>query len=774
MTGDWLALLIDPSRRIGRRAREIGPAPALGVAILLEVRLSLYRALGPEHGWPQLGLPYVATGDGAADLLGALSSQLAGHETATALYRETAEDRSNPSDLRTVAAILGGIALADAGQPAAAIDQLDHLLPDVVDKEERSLLLLHAGVRLAETGAYEEALARTQLAMDESRSVKRSASSAQVVRVVGSHNRWQFEQRLGVRSASPFALPSRSDIAALTRVDLLAEEGLSKFFDRQFETSLQSPYARTVRFEAFDEVEAALLGALLRAESLADWTQILRLRRSLGRYEITSKVGLAERSFEVGFDLLRRAGDADGIERSARLVRTIGPLESLRAAAAGSLATSWTQETEAAQLRLLEYGADLLQPKEAEAAARRIVESDVLRRVTVAAAPALSNLLAATPKSVHRDVAAQLLHLAQTEDDALVLQSLPRIVAALRWGDVPVTERRKWLTFVRKHLSETSSQAMVAHTVASTLGRLMLIEVSKITTAAMNREPSLELAAILVNIDADVPDETWEEALRVAQHALNKIRADAQQGSYAFGSLNVGALTAELLRKKSTRAIWDALTGFLLDPRVGAGDKTDALNRISRTDIRIPRDAANALRRALPDVSAVYDALSTAPELYEAARLRLAVRLDAVGQGQLLARLLRLAAGHTALARIAAADLIPSTRRLLGQAATLPVALLLAADNDADVRAHAANALGAVAPSAAPFAAQTTERLLELLAEPNAFVPAATIAGLVTRHRDGAKLPAKLVEAVRRLSKRHSSRQVRENADVLLRELDLR
>ena len=148
------------------------------------------------------------------------------------------------------------------------------------------------------------------------------------------------------------------------RNDVLLAEGLTEFLSTSFQRSLANPYSRTITFQAQDPTEARLRGALVRSELLADWHDIRRARRLFGRYLVLSKLGTQGGVPAAALELMRRAGDGDGLKAAARTIAIVGSPAPLRAATGSLLARKDLGASEAvASMRLLEPGLICFHPR---------------------------------------------------------------------------------------------------------------------------------------------------------------------------------------------------------------------------------------------------------------------------------------------------------------------------------------------------------------------------------------------------------------------------
>src|SRR5215204_6295813 len=196
----WLEPLLDPSPLIRASQRETTRDPRIGLALLLEAQFRRYRGLAEENDWPPLGEPAEPHADAGRRLLAALGLHFVGDRRAEREYQRLA--RSRDSAFRTLVAVLTSIYFRDLGRQADAVSVLERRMKRSSDGLEQMLLGLHLGNRFAEEGAWEAALAATEVARGHRASAKPVRWRDQLG-WVAEQNIFQFNWRLG-RLASEF------------------------------------------------------------------------------------------------------------------------------------------------------------------------------------------------------------------------------------------------------------------------------------------------------------------------------------------------------------------------------------------------------------------------------------------------------------------------------------------------------------------------------------------------------------------------------------------
>jgi hypothetical protein len=767
---NWLEPLLDPGPLIRSAQREPKPEARVGLALLLDGRLLSYHALAERAEWPPLDVHHTPRrGDAGSRLLAALGRHLTGADSPEEDYLELARGRN--SGIATLALLLLAFFYSDTGRPQEAVAMLRRRLRRGFDPTEDALLRLQLAMRLAERAEFRAAIENLERVRRTMTGVL-SARWRMALDNLAQHNLFAFEMRAQVPARNPIDLPPRSGELPLARAELLVAEGVAEYLERSFERSLADPYARTISFQREDAVEARLRGALIRSELLGDWQEAKRLRMLLGRYLVISRLGTPDSVPPAALDLLRRSGDVKGVQAAARTISSMGPLEGIRGVTRGLVEHGLVQDDEpAASLRLLAETADLLDEEEAGSGAAQVMAARATFFEQWNVAPrALAQLLRGAPAATQSEAALYVRMILHENPDAALVQELASVVSAIRWDEVEPSERTLWLSMIDR----TFGSATDAHFVAlHALNGLASVEREWATVflqARFEKEPSLELLAI--TFDSLQPPPAWaaKRGWPLIAEGLRQIRQEASQGSYGFGRIDVGALAvASLASQRGNAEAWSDLVEFLLDPRVGTGAKTRAVDALARPDVRLPREARTRLREKISTLGGAVDHFGAPSDALAAAKLRLAAKIGGLSKQEILVGLLGLAGEPSAFGRIqAAATLVPVERRV-GAAVATTTALMLARDVNHDVRAAAARALAQLGGDGdEPLEAAQRERLQALLAEPGAVVPFGALAGLYDAAQTGRPPDDELRARVGRIARTHLSRNVREGAGKLL------
>ncbi len=322
MNSSWIEILIDPASVTSARGADQRRS---AIALLLDGRLDEYERRSADAHLPSLAEAGVTTPpDAEAQLVVAVARLAEGQPNAIDLFTSLAASTDVPTDLRSVAAVLAGMAMSDAARPDLALPLLDGRLSEATDDVEIAFLEMHWAARAAECGRFGEAHARSVSAQA---TAQRAEESAETIRIVAAHNAAQFAWLAG-EPRFPADLPRRADSKPIAWMDILAAGALEDYLDGHFKAFFERPYARSVTFAREDQTERGLSRALFRAQCLADWHGEARLRKALGRYRLLSEAGRTIPGAASGFELLveletRRgwSGPLACFERLGRLSR---------------------------------------------------------------------------------------------------------------------------------------------------------------------------------------------------------------------------------------------------------------------------------------------------------------------------------------------------------------------------------------------------------------------------------------------------------------------
>jgi hypothetical protein len=765
----WLESLLDP-HELEIAAQRGSDDPRGGLALLLDGQLFIYERLATQYSWPRLGDRPRKSWPRENRLLAAVALHVTSSREASAAYEALLKPSPADSSFRAVLMVLYSILLADEGRDDRAAEVLEQALNHGdLDPLERMLLLLHLSVREAERDRLGAAATAAERVAAEP--PHRRDRHQRALKRIAEHNLAAYRQLAG-EHVNLFRLPLRGTELPLLRGAIDISVGLEKYLDDQFQLATRDPWARTVTWRPEDPIEMRLRGAVVRADSLADWNEQRHTRSVLGRYHVVSRLGTREGVAPQAFTLLRTAGDDKAITATTRSVAAIGPLGALRDETLRALRSPWPRAELNAALSLIAGGADLLQPAEADRALKRLMASvDLPIGHVVPAFRAIAQLAPAASDKQQTAVSRYARATAGQSSDSLVLQELQRVVWAVRWPAVSPAERRRWVDFILEHQVATGDSRLFANTAAAALAPAEPETIGKIFVNGLEHEPDLERLAMAIDANIALPRGLRRRALEETSAALAEIRRQAASGSYAFGGVDVALLTLKLLSEQTRDPRWDELGEFVVDPRVGIDAKVRTIEALADRRGTIPARFQELLRKNVATITGFVDTLGASENALKGATLRLWLRLSGLRRDELLSRLVDLAGSLDREARHQAALTLPAAQRRLGDDATLTLGLTLTRDADVMVRAVASQSLARLrGDRAGELNAILTKRLVALLEEPGTDVPYRTIAGLVQAARDGQPVGTVVLDAVRRAQISHPSRRVGGAAKILLAE----
>jgi hypothetical protein len=760
----WLAAIIDPGSLVRRAQREERPPPEVGLALLLDGETQLYQMLAAKCGWPQVGEPVSARANSGKRLLAAVASHLWAVGEAEEMYFWLTKVRQ--SEVSTVASLLLAYLYSDTGRLPEAIKTLRRQAGRHHEPVEEALLRLQLAFRLSEAPDYAAALAEVDRVVRLSSRVK-PRPWAMALRKLAEWNRFQYRWSGGLSPGNPLELPSRTEPPFLLRPAVTNADALSGFLNTTFERSLTDPYSRSVRFQPRDPVESGLTAGVIQSELLGDWYETRNARKLLGRYLVLTRLGTPQGVPPAAFELLRRAGDGDGVQQAARTVHRLGALGPLQLATQALIERRDLGAADPqASLRLLAVGADVLGEEEAGVALDQLLGASGFVPAHWADAPrALAGLVRVAPAVTQTEVALFVRTLATDQSNPALVQELTRVVDAVRWDAVDPVERSLWLDFVAQALDASAPAHFVAMRATLALASAEPEAIEKILTERLTTEPSLETLALVYDALHRLPLQSRKVAWELVGPALRQMRDQAHAGRYQFPSIDIASLATAVLGDSRNLEEWEELVAFLLDEAVAMAAKVGAFEGLAQPSTDIPTPVRQRLTVSLWEATGFEDPLFSRTEAFEAARLKLAARVGAASRDELLAALLGLAGGSSVASRLEAARVIPPLQRRVGTGVAATLALALSRDGNHDVRAAAGNAIAQLGESGDPLLQRSLEaRLIDLLREPGAVVPLDTLRGIHQALTLGQELPTAVIREVRQLAKRHLSRAVRDGA----------
>jgi hypothetical protein len=766
----WVRTMIAPDEVVRDRTTTV---ERRGFAYLLAGRFIEYLHLAEEQNLPKFGSVHYESPSRSQSLLEALALYLGNDSSAIDRFR--ALGAAGKGDLRTAANVLASIALADNFDPASAVDVLETELRQTQSALSRAVVLLHLGVREAELGRPDNAITYTARAAKAAARLPRSDASG-ALSVVAQANLWRYSAmtgKLGTRSVL-----NRQSSPVLVSVDALRLDGLETYIDDHIEASLRDPSVVHISFRSVDTTDARLTGALLRCECLGDWDSLGAVRKILGRYRLLTSVGVAERQPDAAFYMLRRAGDAKGIEAGVRTYMRMGPLQPLQRLASVTADTPWLIPEWRAVLSILEETAEVMPQSSADRAIARLVERalndlslgrgmdffnamDAMRALVQVCTPALASM-----------AASQLLNVAGTATDSVTLQSIGKVADVIDWTRIDAAVIDRWMAYVSEHLSEVSDQGYLAGRAAGGLSRVRSVGIKEVALQTFDKRSTLATATLLLEMGARLPLRTREAVCELAMSDLGRITDEAAKGQVSFGRTTDAAavLTVMLTRYRNLKG-WPDLVRFITDPRIAWTDRLGAYRLLCSKPLSIPSRERKILTKYVatePDVSShmFVDSAQVRGEM-----LSVAVQLSALNPSELLARTLSLATEPRPQSRIAAAQVLASALQKRPSQPLVTLALSLAQDAHYEVRAAAGAAIASIRlDGVTPLSELLRVRVLSLVTDPGTAAPRAILGALLAGHHK-PRLDPQLSNAIETLKATSPSIAIRWRASRVLARL---
>jgi hypothetical protein len=698
---NWFNALIRPDHLVGIPDRRLSAEAA--TSVLLDGALGLYTHLARRFEWPSPDEARHASP--SFKLVSALLLQLQGSADPGMFDVLALDDTREPSE-RALAGALACAFHAEAGTVMRGIELLSILLASPkIEDTTRAYLQTHLSLRYMETGDWDRASGSLALSIAILNDVRAAGEESEArlteaLRAINARN--EFHLRV-MRSGKVVPLDGGYTTWHLARVKTLTAEALAKDVNLSFESKFQNPRRSSLRFQQYDEVEQGLWGALLRAESLADFEAINDARKNLGRYLLISSAGLKERAPNAGFLLLVRGGDAKGVAEATTTYLDRGPLHVVAHLGNEMAQRAWHPLEVAPTLKLIALAADVLEPELVPPTLQRLFDSyDAMSR-PMALQSATSDVIEATAElarvasvDVQSRAALFALTLALNSSDGMALQALPAVVHAIRWVDQPDDIVDRWIAFVRESMSSHGDRRLVAESALHALlphrteelfefARFVLPGSQALAAAAA----STGLVSLLTEAEVAALSETLVRSLQGTQEA-------AARGSFSMGGgHDAAALFALVLTQRPSKpSLWDRLTAFLFNTDVSWADKRRAIEVLLDHVDKVPSNVIDQMK-------ASFDAMTTIGKFeswldddsgVDHVTLRAASVLGTRTPDALLHELLRLAASGKASERIEAtrtATYVDAT----DDAVMLSLLLLLSRDSVSLVRAHASQAL---------------------------------------------------------------------------------
>ena len=504
--------------------------------------------------------------------------------------------------------------------------------------------------------------------------------------------------------------------------------------------------------DGVEYLESSRFNAALAADR--DAWQSISARQ--GKYFVrrTHKGG-GDARLPQGLDLLRRAGDREPLARAIRVVLHKGPVSAVREVAERAPPKSLNRTTAFTTLTLWEVAADALPQDYASELAgwcfRIISDSNTFNAFREGLG------LTFDVMSTALSALAKLLAVASAEARTQVTEYLLDVPNRTRWPDdwARLTLKLDAASFRAVGVDRLYSKAVeidnhyfkdtLLHQLAavgSDEARALLIERSCTSTLA------LECIPFRSDFDLDLA----RELIGRLEPELSRIRQDAANNTHGFGGTDVARLITVLNVLHPHVAQWDALLGYLSDPKIAAENKQGAIICLVHDFGKLDCNVQRRIRGVIPALlSTPFVASNMKGRICEGATRLATISLESPEeQNRATVALL----SGTASQRRVAAQLIGTG--VATEAASALHALI--ADQDWNVRVYAALSIGRIASGTT-----TTKWLptIERIAQDwGTGLPSAFLDGLLESPFNGH---SEVVKHVERL-KSHCSSRVRGKA----------
>jgi hypothetical protein len=763
MKATWIEVLIDPASIAQGRL----PNPSVemtAISYLFEGRTDEYERRAPEAGLPSFAQMNVEPNASNAGLLvQGFQRLMTDDPRAIDDLLLLVKARSASADLRAIAAVVAGIALRDAHRPGEAILLLQQCLDEMSGRPGRTLLLVHMGVALAETGDFPGAVAVSEQVAAAS---EPHQSTEATLHAIAAENTFQFQWAVG-QAGKPPSQSAKWAFPPLAWVNAGIAEAADELVLKSFDSKFQDPLRRTWHLSNQDQIDSELAQALFRSA-----------RKRYARYRLIREEGRPSSDSLQALILLSRSGDEDGLKKAARTFKANGPLELLRDAGNRIVGTPWNAADVGGRLALLRETASVLDPTAASIAAERLMASldGFLQRIPMSgwviddALDVLADLSNSAGAETANSVSATFRRLAEAPPDPLLHQSLGRSVDDLPWHAISSQERVEWIEYVRQNLSAKDDHVFVA---LGAVGALADLGDSSALDAALTsyRETKSLLLAPMV-LDKLQPMEVKD--LRVeALKSASALRDQAHRGSYQMHTLSPGGLLGMLAVSRGGTKLLKPLIDYATDPVVPVDERISAVRQLIRKPGALGPKLQARISHGIPGSQVSLPLFGDDDQLV-AINLELVALFGDQTSDELIGSLLLLAHSPSAEIRTGAAV---ACRAVAQKADVREVGLILLGltwDASPFVRATAGRVLCCL-PEPSPDGSQSgllMQRLDDLLDEDGEVVPSAIWRGLRDRVEVSLPIPERLLGRARLSAERHLSWHVRAAATHFLEGLD--
>ena len=551
--------------------------------------------------------------------------------------------------------------------------------------------------------------------------------------------------------------------------------GLEEYVHEQYDSKTLST---TVTWRNEDVVDTPIWRALVHFEVTGNKAYAQSWRRALGEVRLLRQSSTSNSALTAdALQLLRHSQDTKSYSRALEHVRANGPLIALgrdvRSVVNKKLKPARVQLTES-DLKSLQSGAQVLEAEEASSALAVLTDrspSNIqflrnsqhpsVRAGQVIEAAAELALVGGREETFVDWILKQFL---STIPDDIEGRAIVRALERFDWSLISTDAKRAYAQWIAEN-ADSPNPLLGSISVAIGTSVPPLATVPTVDRIVRDLNRVIEEKTEMIN------PEYLAEYERYLSEAMEEIVASAHAGAYSRGGISIPDLAAGLILYAGATNLWDPLTDLLVDVSVDRNDKTGAIRRLARDAPSIPVGIQLRLQTNMSflldqPTNDPFDQSSDVQPFPEALALAAATRM--YSSEALLIQYLRLVSSPNVRSRIAGARSLTAmvTGRKTADQWSIVLALQLASDEDANVRAHAGRVLSivyGVAPG--EFRSIISSKLDELLDKDGVISPLLVLRGLM---EEDVALSADLRASVKRIADDHLSFGVRAQAKAVL------
>lgn len=546
-----------------------------------------------------------------------------------------------------------------------------------------------------------------------------------------------------------------------------AADSYDRFVIEQIESRFPDGSTTYGATSADNSLWVALTGEELLGDPSARST-----RAELGRMRFLQGVESGEDWLMIeAIGLLRQGRDQKRLRVVTRQAANSGPLASLRVALERFLFVRPIHQFSVCEFIVLRAGASLLDVDQARDAYLMVRDYlGTLEHFPIAQLQrveecfgALSEL--ANMAGSNMKFAASMLHVASrlNDDQQLFFNAIARALQTFDWSLASENERLSWTEWLRLRPNSDVDALALAQTVS--------IQIDAPMPVRPDDGRALDLTTVAQYLDQwvinrrPVPTEVLERGSQIVIDHLRDVREQAHKGVFTGYSVDGAFAAVVIARLTKSDDVWHAVSSFVSDPSVQQEDTQDALSAIAREPETVPPYVGAELRKSLDALlyatRSVFGNDTVSP--YPSA-LGAMVALGQLSVAETVTHVATLTGANVERSRSAACSVLYAYVKRVDSSSiwATVLALQLAQDSSALVRAGAGRVLALVLLSDSPLRQIVLTRLLSLLSEDGLSIPMALLGELA---RLEAPLPRDLQGRIGQLAVAARSSYVRRAAE---------